>query len=1148
MDKAKSKRSRLTNRYAPKGRPKRPEQQPCAGFSPAWVLGQRLGALGWSIIETDPSESERNERAVKKLSRKFGETLSELIRIAGRNALLQLPLSTLEICSNPLIAERVPQQASTVTQILKLLAWYKQPIYHNVLDDRGRPLEIQAASPAEAARIIAQMILFSDLPALPLVGALKFFVSEVYASLLKDENRISHLQVLLDKVRTPGFERRAIVDCVREITAILDCPNRTPNYATAIEIALLDAVLAWPLLIYRNPDLNNSENRDRCLSLPIIVDVKFDGREDVNIRMKQSHGESNKKIVRSMLTNQLRQASLVAKQLWLAKNGHNKDSRLEVENSSCSIDLRLAEEICRGTLIDPLWTERSAEAYLVQLLLSRLMRQQCGMTAAISGLIGPQLQERRRVSSSDKELKEFSLLVSDENLINRYVASRQNRHTFIDGDRKARDWALQQVGGGEAKFRYAAASRKFHKLILPTWNRIPHSTRSDVDHLTVNYGWSHSSVADAAQVGGWRQHGYLRCPDIGYLIHSEPELLPPLGNPFVKETRSALLGMQSAVVGLDQDHSMRSIAALLAYLNFDFRFTKKPIAPSLSWELIRAAPDEVGGRFWQIFLKAIGASDLAIKEHFLRDSAEFTVGLITSIMNGGLMAQSLGCNAPPDIVVVFGASHLWSEGLSDVERKEIPLDCWNVFEQLCEQNITPLRKPFNNVIGQSRIIFLDDDLQHQNVKYFKALPGAEPFRDELFERLSIFDNGFNLHLARHACGDFALDIVHLKDLLDEQVQNGALWRHGGLYYLPHGLRRAPPAPTLELAETYKTMSNALMPGIGSDVSGGLGVAECLEAEIVREAQDMQHKSLQILHEVQHEATLAQDEELIKQVLELRRKIRCEQGLLSRFFVTPTWGVMTSINRNPICDSRSDVLMVAESLLTRAQALGNDDPRAYTCCAQAASNAALTALSRGDGTTAARMFEKIGKHYEQGELIASSYAAPADRHDWLMHTLTWRFYTMREYNRMASRYVKKNGVKARFFSKKQIDECDGKLEETFAKDIHCGIFPSVTWHNYKGDFCSDDAKASMYYRQAIYIQPNYLESYLKAFATVDGEEQRAILSGEPSSEFWTSKARRALDWYNNNSQAIVRNPSLPAIAKRRLAEGAERLQKRLRRPA
>ena len=742
MDKEKSRRSRSTNRYAPQRRPRRPNHRPSAGFSRAWVLGQRLGAVGWSIVETDPSESDRNASALAKLSRKFDKTLSELGRIARRNALLQLPLATLEICSNPVIAERVPRMASTVTQIQKLLAWYKQPLHHERWDDRGKPLTIQAACPADAAGIIAQMILFSDLPALPLVGALKFFASEDYANLHNDTSGMSHLQSLLDKVRTPGLERSAIVRCIREVAVVLDLPNRTPNYAMPIENALLDAVLAWPLLIYRNPSLSNVENRDRCLSLPIIVDVRFDGREDVNIRMKRHPDDPNKKVVWSMLTGQLRQAFDVAKQLWLAKNGHDKESREEIESSSCLIDFRLAEEICRGTFIDPLWTERSAEAYFVQLLLSRLMRRQAGMTAGISGTIGPQLQERRRVDSLDKGLEGFSMLASDEKLINRYVASRQNRRTFIDGDRKARDWSLQQVGGGEAKFRYAAASRKFHKLVLPTRNRISQSTRRDADFLAVNYGWSHSSVADAAQVGGWRQHGYLRCPDIGYLIHSEPELLPPIGNPFVKETQSALLGIQSAVVGLDQDHSMRSIAALLAYLNFDFRFARKSIAPSLSWELIRATPDEIGSRFWHTFLKAIGASDLAIKEHYLRDSAEFTVELITSIMNNGIMAQSLGCDAPPDIVVVFGASHLWSEGLSDVERKEIPLDCWNVFEHLCDQSITPLRAPFSNVIGQSRIIFLDEELQYQNLKYFEALPGAEPFRDELFERLSMFENGF----------------------------------------------------------------------------------------------------------------------------------------------------------------------------------------------------------------------------------------------------------------------------------------------------------------------------------------------------------------------------------------------------------------------
>ena len=256
-------------------------------------------------------------------------------------------------------------------------------------------------------------------------------------------------------------------------------------------------------------------------------------------------------------------------------------------------------------------------------------------------------------------------------------------------------------------------------------------------------------------------------------------------------------------------------------------------------------------------------------------------------------------------------------------------------------------------------------------------------------------------------------------------------------------------------------------------------------------------------------------------------------------------MMTSLNRNPVSDSRSDVLVVTETLLSQAQKSGNIDPRAHTCCAQAAANAALAALGQGDGITAASLFDRIGLHFDDAEQLANANVDPDDRNDWLMHTLTWRIQTMREYNSMAVRHAKRKRVKPRFFSKEEIDECGAKIEEIFERDAQSGIFPNVSWHNYQGDRSPDDEKAAQYYRQAIVVQPYFLESYLKAFATVDGEQQRAILSGNPSSEFWTNNARRALDWYKTNRQGIDRNTSLPALAKRRLAEGAERMQKRLR---
>jgi hypothetical protein len=1141
---AKSRPSRFDKRPAPF--PARSRQRPFLSFSSAWILGQRLGCLGWAIAETDPARGEGKARKLARLSREFVEQLTELGRVAGSNALVELPLSVLEVCTDPAVAERVPEAAGALRQMQDLLAWYKQQRGLDQHDDRGQAFRILAASPAEAAAIIAHMVLFSDLPALPLIGALKFFVSSDYAGLLGDAKKVDELQGLLDLVRSPALSTDRIAGAARQIAALIDRPDPGINYAIPIKNALLDALLAWPLLYYRNPGETRNEPRAGCLSLPLVVDVSFDGKSRVALNTRLCADNEKHRHPLQRLTEQVERAFDIAKQLWLSKNGHSHARLEEVREASCTIDFRLAEEVCRSTPILPIWTERSAEAYLVQFLLSRLIGRQVGLTAGISGKIGDRIPERRRKPSADSAVERFSVIAEDPELIGQYIAARRNRNdAFVAGTRFARDWLIDRIGGPEAKFRYARASKKYHKLILPPSNQVNSDGDPGQGYLEVNYARSLVSAADAAQLGGWRQHGYTRCPDLGHLIHTEPELLPPVDHPFVEETRQALLDAGTGAVRLDSGHAMLSIAALLGHLNFDYRFRQRAIAPSLSWELLRAVPDELNTRFWHTFLKAIGASDLAIKEHCLRNSTEFTADLIVSILNGGYLAERLGCHAPPDLVVVFAASHLWSEGLSDVERKEVPLDAKRVFEAISERPIEPLRAPYCDRIGSSRIIFLDDDQYFRNSKYFQALLEPDEDRDALFERLSLFERGFSLQMARHAAGDLASDIVHLRSMVYDLVRAGALWRHGGVYFLPHALRSSPPKPSLELAATYKTLANSLMPGLGQSASSGFGPAECFEVDIVREAQFFLKKALEVISLAMKEGAQADQPEVLDRLNDLRRIIQCEQGLHLRFFEMPTWGVMIKLIKNPISHSPLDLLNYAESLLARARDLGTADPRSFSCCAQAAKRVIYAAWVKGDHVSAERYFWTMSRYFDEAEAIANSYPEQSNRNDWLMHVLTWKIGTMRDYNRRAFRVSKKDkSRRLRTFPRSQISECNDKIATIFSANPESGIFPDVSWHAEAGDYIEQDSAASSFYRYAARIQPKFGSCYLKAFATMDGKEIRDFLNAEPGYNFWSKRVREALAWYEMNREQIARIP-ITAVARDRMIRGEIEIRRRLK---
>lgn len=1138
----KSKPSRLHRRSVTP--PARARQRPLLSFSAAWILGQRLGCLGWAIVETNPAESDSKARQLAKLSREFVEQLTELHDVAEINAFIELPLWVLEVCTDPVVPERVPEVAGAVRQMQELLAWYKQQRQLDLRDDRGNSFTILTASPAEAAAIIAHMVLFSDLPALPLVGALKFFVSSDYAHFLSDAKKLDELQRLLDLVRSPALSTDRLAGAARQIAALIDRSGRGINYAISVKNALLDALLAWPLLYYRNPGRN--EPRAGCLSLPLVVDVTFDGKSQAKLSTRLSADDENHKHPLQRLTEQVERAFAIAKQLWLSKNGHSHARLKEVSKASCTIDFRLSEEVCRSTPILPIWVERSAEAYLVQLLLSRLIGRHVGLTAGISGKIGDQILERRRRTSAEPALERFSLIADDSELIGKYIVARRKRDdAFVAGTRFARDWLIDRIGGHEAKFRFARASGKYHKLILPQGNHISADPSLGDGYLEVNYARSFASAADAAQLGGWRQHGYTRCPDLGHLIHTEPELLPPIDHPFVEETRQALLNVRAGAVRLDSGHTILSIAALLGHLNFDYRFTHRSVAASLSWELIRAIPDELNTRFWHTFLKAVGASDLAVKEHCLRNSTDFTADLIVSILNGGSLAQGFGCHAPPDLVVVFAAGHLWSDGLSDVGRKEIPLDAKRVFEAIAERQIDPLRGPYRDRIGPSRIIFVDNEQVFMNLKYFQQLLDPDEDRDALFQRLSLFERGFSLQMARHAVGDLASDIVHLRSMLNNLVKAGALWRHRGAYFLPHALRRSPPDPSLEMAQIYKTLANSLMPGLGRIASSGFGPAECFEVDVVRDAQSFLKKALEVISLAKKQAADSDQPEVLEQLDDLRRIIQCEQGLHLRFFEMPTWGVMTQLVKNPISHSPSDVLICAESLLKTARDLGVFDARSLTCCARAAERAVYAARAKGDYASAEQYFWTMCRYFDEAEAIAKSCPEQSSQNDWLMHVLTWKIGTMRNYNKRTIKLSKKDKRRpVRTFSRSQISECDNKIAEIFYIDMESGIFPDVTWHNELGDRIEKDRDASIYYRCAARIQPKFASSYLKAFATLDGTEIREFLNAEPGYDFWSKRVREALAWYEMNRKQIARLP-ITANARDRMIRGEIEIRRRLK---
>ena len=703
----------------------------------------------------------------------------------------------------------------------------------------------------------------------------------------------------------------------------------------------------------------------------------------------------------------------------------------------------------------------------------------------------------------------------DEALISHYVLSRAAAKAFKPGPGLVRDWELGAIKGCEAKVRFARTSQRYHRLILSPDNRLAVPGGAEETYLEINYAYSLTVAADAAQLGGWRPHGYVRCPDIAYLIHTEPALLPPLDFPLVETTRNVLLTNEYSAVRLEAGHTALALAALLSQLNYVWRFARRKPPTSLSWQFIRAVPGETGTRFWHLFLKTLGASDVAIKEHFLRNDTQFTAQLIAGIISGNEQAQRLGCHEAPDLVVVFGARHLWDEGKSELERQEIPLDVTRVFRAIQAEPVIAMREPFELQIGPARIVFIDDDQTYMNTAYFKSLPSV-PELPPLIERLSLFDHGFTLQQARYVAGELVHDIVHLKSLLDRAVTRGTIWRHGGSYFVPHALRVDPPPASLELAQTYHALANSLMPGIGRSATSGYGPAECCEVEVAHEAQALLGKALEATDGAKELTKAANDRETSARLSAVELELKCERGLHMRFFELPSWGVLTQLNRNPVCESRRDVLTYAEALLKQAKQYGEIDPRALTTFAQAAAKASFQAWFAGNPGMARSMAERAMEYFDQAKTLADKYSDEQTHDDWLMHVLTWRLAYLEEHNAVASRIKRADrGLSTWMYPKDMIERYQAEALAIAERSDGLGISPDISWYVARADRIEDPAEAGPLYRSAVFRQPTFFGSYLRMFGTLTRDECRRAMLSDPGNNFWRKRLHQVLIWYERN---------------------------------
>lgn len=1112
------------------------------GVHPLWIGAQRLGALAWAILQADPRESAQADARARRLQEQFvlearklglkGDPIKAESRIEG------LPLSTLALCAKPLLQDRMPAQRPLLRQLAYAFAWQTGRGVASHKDSWGKITEIERCSPADGAEIIAQMMLFSDLPGLSVASALKFFLDQSYEALLASKESKGDLQILLNELRNPTKKASQVIGTVNRICSFLLKFSRT---AYVLRNAVFDAVFFWPLLVYQKEERRLASGTGYgSTSFPVLIDVDFDGKEKAGTGVQILLLEHMSFAKRSALVEQIGNAFSTAKGLWRAKNGYARDRWDEVRNATCTVDFRLAQKICEGIGINPIWNDWSAEGYFVQAFLTRLIGRTVSLNVAISGKLTDPVRIKARKKTSIRLPVNFSVDTDDAQAAAEFIQARSvaerlrgneldEGNSFVSSDR----W-MGPVGGASEKYRFAAESGKYSKLVLHPRNELSDKDVSDAPYLEVNYVQTMSAAADAVQLGGWRPFRYLRCPDIGHLVHRDPDLLPNRAHPLVTPTTQALSEARDAIIELDSGHSILSVIARLREVNFEVRPELSPTPPALSWSIVRTESNETNLRFWHTFLKAIGASDLAIWKHFANQSDEYTVGLIESILNHDKKAEQLGCTSPPDLVVIFNTKDASraSAGLDEVAR--MPLDFSSVVDGLKSRLIQPLRGGFQRHLGRMRVILIEEDVTYRNRSYFGALVDHASDAVDVLEKLSVFDWGFTVQLARLVCGDTFLDTNHAKVALERMVRDGVLWKYGQEYFVPHALRADRVLSGLEDARSLKRIGNALMPGIGSDHTSGYSVAECLDVERTREAGRYLRRARDAALKVP-----SLDGAVSKDSKNLVRQIGLEQELHARFFEMPTWGVVNRLVRGTFALSREDIYSYAEDLISRsAKSVDGILSSAYTITASAARGAMIERFESRDYSGVFDIRSRIDELFDLAEKSANREESEGHRLDWLLNALTWKAEYLMDLPRVKSgKILKLVGG----WRQEDWDNTRSRILEICQLDEVYGVSPSPIALNRIGDEMEDVEIAKQVYFRSVVLVPRFWATYPRLFGVADRAQIGSLLSVGKGQIYWRQCIAEALAWLGGNPKNVMDRDASEEV-QRRVALGVDRMKK------
>lgn len=548
-------------------------------------------------------------------------------------------------------------------------------------------------------------------------------------------------------------------DPYQKLSALADFrTERVPSCWTMVENALLQDVFFWPLLV---PD-----NQAIAYALPAMVDVELGigGGDDAPVAQIIS-GEH---ILADDWQQHLEKARDAAIKLWETKRGANAGGFQNLVRGACvTLDLRVASEIFHAEFPHGKLelTDGSLGAYVATEILSRILGQTaCGRVAATGTL-------------------------------NEFYPNGTREYKSDGGD-----YTIEYVGGILSKVRCANRAFYFDKMVIPIGS--PAEIESGLDSeesceielveaddkdswlvkslkkREIEHNGTFGAYAKFTLGQIWRNHRYVRCPDIEVAFKSEKPAGPRKAIPSRFDVSREILRNEhpwySPVVDFGNQYSAAQIACALYWklrtAEWDENWPDIPGDKRRgNFAFVRTTGNEQNERFWATVWDACGGESEGFRNFASSSSVTEAAQHIATLLNNLGPTNQRRARAP-DVLVIIGANRLIRE---DEERLRLSSES-NQFRlsTLLEELKKPglLERCPNRVLQTKllncRIIAVDE------AEFDRAPLPTHELKTDLQRPavyLSTFRRGFSLPVAQSILG---IDREATRSILDQLNECG----------------------------------------------------------------------------------------------------------------------------------------------------------------------------------------------------------------------------------------------------------------------------------------------------------------------------------------------------------------------------------------